>query len=91
VLNFAKAFLKYLAKTHFDARYQAFNLFLEMPKGLKARKHVTSRIVTKEDVKNVLLAIRRAYEEEEIDTYHYLTIGLSCCSARSLDRGRKQL
>jgi hypothetical protein len=27
VLNFAIAFLKYLAKTHFDARYQAFDLF----------------------------------------------------------------
>jgi hypothetical protein len=35
VLNFATAFLKYLAKTHFDTRYQAFDLFLEMPKGLK--------------------------------------------------------
>ena len=48
-------------------------LFLEMPKGLKARKHVTSRIVTKEDVENVLLAIRQTYEEEEIDHHHYLS------------------
>ena len=47
-------------------------LFLEMPKGLKARKHVTSRIVTKEDVENVLLAIRQTYEEEEIH-HHYLS------------------
>lgn len=39
VMNFATAFLKYLAKTHFDTRCQAFELFLEMPKGLKARKH----------------------------------------------------
>ena len=44
-----------------------------MPKGLKARKHVTSRIVTKEDVENVLLAIRQTYEEEEIDHHHYLS------------------
>jgi integrase len=72
VLNFATAFLKYLAKTHFDTRYQAFELFLEMPKGLKARKHVTSRIVTKKDVENVLLAIRQTYEEEEIDNHHNL-------------------
>ena len=33
---------------------------------------VTSRIVTKEDVENVLLAIRKAYEDEEIDQQHYL-------------------
>jgi hypothetical protein len=41
VLNFATAFLKHLAKTHFDTRYQAFDLFLERPKGLMAREHVT--------------------------------------------------
>jgi len=72
VMNFATAFLKYLAKTHFATRYQAFELFLEMPKGLKARKHVTSRIITKKDVESVLLAIRRGYEEEEIEYDHYL-------------------
>ncbi len=67
VLTFATAFLNYLAKTHFNARYKAFDLFLEMPKGLKARKHVTSRIVTKEDVGNVLFAIKTAFENDEID------------------------
>lgn len=54
VLYFAKGLLKYLTKTTFDTRFQAFELFLEMPKVLKIRKHVTSRIVTKEDVKNGL-------------------------------------
>ncbi len=72
VLNFATAFLKYLSKTHFDTRYQAFDLFLEMPKGLKARKHVTSRIVTKEDVENLLDAIKTAFEKGEIDNEHAL-------------------
>jgi hypothetical protein len=62
VMNFATAFLKYLAKTHFDPRYQTFDLFLEMPKGLKVRKHVTSRIVTQEDVENVLYAIKLSFE-----------------------------
>jgi hypothetical protein len=38
VLNFATAFLNYLAKTHFDTRYQAFDLFLEMSKRLNSRK-----------------------------------------------------
>jgi len=45
--------------------------FLEMPKGLKARKHVTSRIVTQEDVENLLLAAKRAYEKGDIDAHHY--------------------
>ena len=71
VMNFASAFLKYLAKTHFDARYQAFELFLEKPKSLKARKHVTSRIVTKEDVENVLRALEAAF------------LTLSCLSAKT--------
>ena len=33
VLNFATAFLYYLASTHFDGRYQAFDLFLELSSG----------------------------------------------------------
>jgi hypothetical protein len=33
---------------------------------------VTNRIVTKEDVKNVLKAIEQAHRSEDIDTYHYL-------------------
>jgi hypothetical protein len=72
VLNLATAFLKCLSKTHFDTRYQAFFLVLEMPKGLKVRKHVTNRIVTKEDVENVLCAIKTAFENGEIDEDHYL-------------------
>jgi hypothetical protein len=70
-MNFATAFLKYLAKTHFDPRYQTFDLFLEMPKGLKVRKHVTSRIVTQEDVENVLYAIKLSFENGEIDGDYY--------------------
>jgi hypothetical protein len=46
-LAFAKAFLGYLTKTRLE--YQAFNVFLELPKVLKERKNVTNRIVTKED------------------------------------------
>jgi len=72
VMNFATAFRKYLAKMHFDTRYQAFELFLEMPKGLKVRKHVTSRIVTQADVENVLYAVKKSFENGEIDRGHYL-------------------
>ena len=71
VLYFAKGLLKYLTKTTFDTRFQAFELFLAMPKVLKTRKHVTSRIVTTEDVENVLKAIELAYDGGRIDAYHY--------------------
>ncbi len=70
VINFSKAFFQYLAKTRFDARYQAFELFLEMPKTLQERKHVTARIVTKQDIENLLSAIEQAAQREEIDEYH---------------------
>ncbi|MGZ4911374.1 MAG: hypothetical protein ACXV5G_11750 [Halobacteriota archaeon] len=72
ILNFTKGFLKYLTKTTFDTRYLAFELFLAMPKVLKTRKHITSRIITKEDVENLLTAIKQAHRREELDTYHYL-------------------
>jgi len=72
VLYFAKGLLKYLTKTTFDTRFQAFELFLEMPKVLKTRKHVTSRIVTKEDIENLLKAIEKAFSIGRIDNTHYL-------------------
>jgi hypothetical protein len=59
-LAFAKAFLAYLTKTRLDTRYQAFNIFLELPKVVKERKNVTNRIVTKEDIQGVLDHIHRA-------------------------------
>jgi len=68
VLNFAKAFLKYLTKTRLDTRYYAFSLFLEKPKTLKERKNVTSRIITKEDVTNVLCRIKQAELDGTIDS-----------------------
>ncbi len=70
-LNFAKAFLKYLATTHFDPRYHAFELFLEMPKAFKERKRVTERIVTTENVKRVLSAIKQDYDEETLKKRQY--------------------
>jgi len=72
VLYFTKGLLKYLTKTTFDTRFQAFELFLAMPKVLKTRKHVTNRIVTKEDVENVLKAIEQAFSVGRIDKAHYL-------------------
>jgi hypothetical protein len=87
VLNFATAFLKYLAKTHFDARHQAFDLFFEMPRSLKIRKHVTNRIVTKADVENVLYAIKTAFENEEIDEDYCLNYKALVLFFALLDRG----
>jgi len=63
VLNFAKAFLKYLTKIHIDTRYQAFEIFLQKPKSLKERKNVTARIVTREDIVNVIAHISKAEQE----------------------------
>ena len=71
-LGFARAFLRYLSKSKFDERYAAFDLFLELPRAVKERKHVTSRIVTKEDVENVLKAIEQAHDYGRVDNYHYL-------------------
>ncbi len=65
-LSFAKAFLKYLAKMRLDTRYLAFAMFLEMPKTVKIRKAVTSRIVTRVDIENVLLHVWRAQHKGEI-------------------------
>jgi hypothetical protein len=67
MLNFANAFLKYLTKVRLDARYSAFEIFLEMPKLLKERKVITARIVTKADITNVLTHIKRAEQAGSID------------------------
>jgi hypothetical protein len=71
-LGFARAFLRYLSKSKFDERYAAFDLLFELPRAVKERKHVTSRIVTKEDVENMLSAIKQAYCIGDIDSEHYL-------------------
>ncbi len=78
VLNFAKAFLTYVAKTRFDPRYQAFDLFLELPKALKEHKRVTERIVTTEDVRHVLATIQRDYEGGDLPNASVATLLVSC-------------
>ncbi len=60
MLAFAKAFLTYLTKIKLDTRYHAFEVFLERSKTLKERKNVTSRIVTKEDIENILTYIKKS-------------------------------
>jgi len=69
VLSFACAFLKYLSKIRLDTRYGAYELFLERPKTLKERKRVTNRIVTKEDIENVLSYITKAEREGRLSPY----------------------
>ncbi len=68
MLNFAKAFLHYLTKTRFDTRYKEFDLFLEMPKAVKESKRITQRIVTIDDIRNVLSAIKEGGEHGEFTT-----------------------
>jgi hypothetical protein len=67
VLSFAKSFLRFLATTRNEPRYQTFAPYLELPKKVKERKSVTSRIVTKEDIRNVLEYIKRAEQRGEIN------------------------
>ncbi len=66
VLSFAKSFLKFLTTTKAEPRYQTFTPYLELPKAVKERKSVTSRIVTKEDICNILQYIERAEREGKI-------------------------
>ncbi len=72
VLRLARAFLRYMSKIHFDERYTAFDLFLGQPRSVKERKPVTSRIVTRADVENILTAAKQAHHKGDIDTHHYL-------------------
>jgi hypothetical protein len=57
-----KLFLTYLTKIHLDTRYQAFEIFLQKPKALKERS-VTTRIITKEDIANIIVLISKAERE----------------------------
>ena len=66
VLSFAKSFLKFLTTTKAEPRYQTFAPYLELPKTVKERKSVTSRIVTKDDINNVLRHIAKAEREGQI-------------------------
>jgi len=72
VLQFARAFLSYMSKISFDQRYASFDLFLQIPRSVKEQKCVTDRIVTKEDVENLLTAIKHAYRSGGIEAYHCL-------------------
>ncbi|MGZ4880853.1 MAG: hypothetical protein ACXV5H_05465 [Halobacteriota archaeon] len=71
ILSFATAFLKFLSKTTFNQQFQAYAVFLELPKTVKVRKAVTGRIVTIDDIRNVLAYITRAYEEGRINEHRY--------------------
>jgi hypothetical protein len=68
VLSFTNAFLKYLTKVRLDTRYHAFEIFLELPKKIKTRNNVTSRIVTKEDIENVLDHISNVTKDGKISS-----------------------
>ncbi len=65
-LSFAKAFLSYLTKLHFDARYKGFHLFLDLPKTVKVQKRVTARIVVPDDIERVLANITVAEHDGRI-------------------------
>jgi integrase len=66
VLGFVAAFLKYLAQVKVDPRHLSFPLFLERPKTTKAKKAVTERIVTREEIANLLKRIETYAERGKI-------------------------
>jgi hypothetical protein len=68
VLSFAAGFLRFLAKTKMEPRYTSFEVYLEMPRAVKERKSMTQRIVTKDDIKNVLGHIKQAENRGDIST-----------------------
>ncbi len=71
VLSFAKSFLKFLATILGEPRYVTFAPYLELPKTVKERKSVTSRIVTREDINNVLQHIKKAERGAQISPEQY--------------------
>ncbi|MGZ4934354.1 MAG: hypothetical protein ACXV49_07635 [Halobacteriota archaeon] len=71
ILSFSTAFLRFLSKTTFNQQFQAYAVFLELPKTVKTRKAVTGRIVTIDDIRNVLAYVKRAYDEGRINEHRY--------------------
>jgi integrase len=69
VLSFAKAFLKFLTEARLDTRYYAFEVFLERPRAVKARNNVTTRIITEQDIENVLVYIYKQ-EKDGVISHH---------------------
>jgi hypothetical protein len=66
VLSFAKSFLENLATIRREPRYQTFAPYLKPPKAIKERKRVTSRIVTEQDICNILQHFAMAEREGKI-------------------------
>jgi hypothetical protein len=83
VLNFAMSFLKFLAKTKMEPRNASFEAYLEMPKAVKERKSITSRIVTKDDIEHVLGYIKRVENKEMLTLNGQHSIQLLSLSAGS--------
>jgi len=63
MLAFAKSFLKYLTRIKLETRYHAFEVFLEKPNVLKKQKNITSRIMTKANIENILNYIRKSQHD----------------------------
>ena len=66
MLAFAKDFLKYLTRIKLDTRYYTFEVFLELPKALKNPKNITSRIMTREDIENILRYVKKSQIDGKI-------------------------
>jgi integrase len=61
-----------MTRTRMDTRFSAFDIFLEPPKIKKERKTVTQRIVTKEDIENILSIINEEERTGGLDSQRAL-------------------
>jgi site-specific recombinase XerD len=83
VLSYARSFLKFLVKTNMEPRYASFDVSLEMPKAVRERKSVTDRIVTKDDIENILRYVKEAEKRGDISPERSAQYTAFVISARS--------
>ena len=67
-LGFSTAFLNHLSKLHMNPKYAAFSVYIELPKKRLIRKCVTSRIITIDDITNILKEIDNSENNGEINS-----------------------
>jgi integrase len=62
-VGFAVAFLNRLSKTRGNPRIKSFEVYLELPKAVRARKTMTGRVIRREDIAEVFKRIAGAMTE----------------------------
>ncbi|MGZ7171692.1 MAG: hypothetical protein ACXVI1_10900 [Halobacteriota archaeon] len=66
VLSFASGFLKFLSQTKMDSSYMSFAIYLERPRATMVRKAITSRIITRDAITDILQRIGDAEAQRKL-------------------------